>query len=57
MKKVKPSLEKPKFRLVTDPEQVAMYKKQGKYKSHLPHWVRNDDGSLWVEVPSATLAS
>lgn len=43
-------MDKPKLKLVTDPEEIAKYKKQGKWKEHLPMWYRNKDGSLWVET-------
>jgi hypothetical protein len=37
---------KSRWKIITLPEDIEALKAQGKYREHLPHWVRDGD-SIW----------
>lgn len=40
-------MDKPRFVPVANPAEIKRLMEQGKYREHLPFWVRAPDGGLW----------
>lgn len=54
MKKKPSSVPKPRAVRITDPEKIAAAVARGKYRPHLPHFEKQPDGSILLEVKPAT---
>lgn len=50
MKKKPSAAPKPRAVRVTDPEKIAAAVARGKWREHLPHFERQADGSILLEV-------